>query len=264
MRRARIESPPFRALAIGWDVGGWLGKKQAVAVVGVRADGSWAHVGAPRRFSMRELPADRELSVDQLLRIGWSDAPTSALDDCAVLVAIDAPLSFPAAFVRLLAGDPLPLPRLDQEIANVFAYRDCDRYVHLTYEKKPLSASFDRLGNNATLAIALTGRWRAHERFAMLPFDAPGDGQRTIVETYPALLKGKDGAVLGRARALLPACVAGPAADPDAQDAALCALVAAAMLGATAPALPPIVGPVSEHCGDGWIFAPSRAWIDGA
>jgi|GEM_PF-5498868 len=45
MRRARIESAPFRALAIGWDVGGWLGKKQAVAVVGVRAEGRF---GAPR------------------------------------------------------------------------------------------------------------------------------------------------------------------------------------------------------------------------
>lgn len=42
------------------------------------------------------------------------------------------------------------------------------------------------------------------------------------------------------------------------------ALVAAAMLGATDTALPPIVGPVSGHCSDGWIYAPARAWIDGA
>jgi hypothetical protein len=252
----------FRALAIGWDVGGWLGNKQAVAVIGVRADGSWTHVGAPRRFSMREVLAHGELSVDQLLRIGWTDAPPSALDQCAVLVAIDAPLSFPEPFVRLIAGGALALPRLDQEIENVFAYRDCDRYVHRTYGKKPLSASFDRLGNNATLALALTSRWREHERFAMLPFDAPGDGRRTIIETYPALLKGRAGMVLDRSRVLLPASVATRSADADEQDAALCALVAAAQLGATTPALPPIVEPVSEHCGDGWIYAPSRAWID--
>lgn len=264
MTRARASTSPFRALAIGWDVGGWLGKKQAVAVIGVRADGSWAHVGAPQRFSMREEFAHGALGVDQLLRIGWSDAPRSALDECAVLIAIDAPLSFPAAFVRLTAGEPQALPRLDREIENVFAYRDCDRFVHGEYGKKPLSASFDRLGNNATLAIALTRRWREEERFAMLPFDPPGDGRRTIIETYPALLKGKDGAVLVRARALLPAGVATHSADPDEQDSALCALVAAAMLGAADRALPPIVGPTREHSGDGWIYAPPRAWIDGA
>jgi hypothetical protein len=123
--------------------------------------------------------------------------------------------------------------------------------------KKPLSASFDKLGNNATVAMALTRRWRDHEGFRVLPYDELGDGRRVVIETYPALFKRK-GVVVERARSLLPE---GLVDGSDEKDATICALVAAAYANASDPPLPKIVGPEAAGC-DGWIFAPSREWME--
>jgi predicted nuclease with RNAse H fold len=172
-------------------------------------------------------------------------------------VAIDAPLAFPSAFVELLAQGMLPVMTGTREIDNPLAYRDCDRFIARTHGKKPLSASFDKLGNNATVAMTVTRRWRA-QGFRVVPFDDPGDGRRLALETYPALFK-RAGVVVERARALLPR---GLHDGTDEQDAALCALAAVAYSGAEDSRLPKLVPPPSGEGKDGWIFGPTRAWFD--
>lgn len=240
-------------LAIGWDVGGWLGHKQAVAAIWMEPDGSWRHVGQARAFAVKQI---LEGGVDALVRIAWPDAPSAALAG-RIVIAIDAPLSFPRAFELFISGQSAIEIGWPREIENPLAYRDCDRYVAKEHGKKPLSASFDKLGNNATVAMALTRRWRDHEGFRVLPFDDLGDGRRVVIETYPALFK-RSGVVVESARSLLPA---GLADGSDEKDATICALVAAAYANASNPRLPKIVGPEAAGC-DGWIYAPSREWME--
>ncbi len=251
-----------RGLAIGWDVGGWLGKKQAVAVIEVGDDETWRYVGRPAAFTLR---GRERLNVLELVRTAWPEAPADALDRGDVVLAIDAPLSFPAAFVRLLERAPTSPPSSDREIDNELAYRACDRFIHAEHErKKPLSASFDKLGNNATVAMVLTRRWRESEGFRVLPWDAPRDPRREIIEAYPALMKSK-GEVVDRVRALLDVRLpdAGRGLGEDELDAAICALVALAHLGIVDPQLPRLVGPAAGQGLDGWIYGPSRAWVTG-
>ncbi|MCV5480433.1 hypothetical protein OFN48_34325, partial [Escherichia coli] len=68
-------------------------------------------------------------------------------------LGIDAPLAFPRALRDLLNGQPHSCAVPEREIDNPYAYRDCERWLYQQYGKKPLSATFDRLGNNATLAL---------------------------------------------------------------------------------------------------------------
>lgn len=246
-----------RALAIGWDVGGWLGNKQAVAAIELREDGTWRHVGAPVRFRVAVLG---DGGVFALIRTAWTDAPSDIVTTHRITIAIDAPLSFPDAFCRLLSGEAHDAPKSKREIENAFAYRDCDRWVRTEHGKKPLSASFDKLGNNATVAMVMTRRWRDRESFRLLPLDTRTDQRREIIETYPALLK-REGVVVHGAHELLPD---GLTAGSDEQDAAVCAVVALAHLGVDDARLPPLVTPQADQARDGWIYAPSRAWVDAA
>ena len=237
-------------LAIGWDVGGWLGRKQAVAVAVIQSDGSWSWVGRARTFNVAQI---LEGGVEDLARIASPDLESSS--DHRIVLAIDAPLSFPDRFVRMLAGETLEHVGWAREIDNPLAYRDCDRHVAATYGKKPLSASFDKLGNNATVAMTMTRRWRA-QGFRVLPFDAPDGGGRVVIEAYPALFK-RAGVVVERARALLPD---GLVDGSDEKDAAICALTAVAYAGATDGSLPRLVPPPSRPT-DGWIFGPEPSWL---
>lgn len=242
-------------MAIGWDVGGWLGTKQAVAAITIEPDGAWRHVGNACRFSV---PMIVDHGVLALLRVAWPEAPADVLETHRTVIAIDAPLSFPAAFTRLLAGEHPERIHWSKEIENPLAYRACDRYLAAEHKKKPLSASFDKLGNNATVAMLMTRRWGQREGFRVLPFDASTDGRRELIEAYPALLK-REGVVVDRVRELLPT---GLADATDEQDAAICAVVALAHLGATDARVPPLVGPLDDSMLDGWIYAPAREWVD--
>lgn len=242
----------FSALAVGWDVGGWMGDKQAVAVIGLDDDGSFTHLGVARTF---KLSLERHVDVLELLREGWPEITTLPP---RIALGIDAPLSFPRAFVRLLAGEAA-LPTLGpRELDNPLAYRACDRWIAETHGKKPLSASFDRLGNNATLAMTLARAFRA-QGFTLAPFDAPGE--RVAFEAYPALYKDREGLVPA-VRPLLPRRLPTHDLRSDALDATLCALSAMMWLGASDPRVPSLVGPdPSEN--EGWIYAPPASWLRG-
>ena len=77
------------------------------------------------------------------------------------------------------------------EIDNPLAYRETDRHVYRAFGKKPLSGSFDKLGNNATVAMVYTRRLSATGQLRVMPFDEPLIGIPTAIEVYPALLKSK-------------------------------------------------------------------------
>jgi hypothetical protein len=248
-----------KILAVGWDVGGWRGSKQAVAVVR-QLDQQREWVGRPRAFSIEALTQSGGSILD-LIRLGWQKAPVELLDQYRIVLAIDAPLGFPVAFQQLIFRHPSRQPRhtieLGPEISNPFAYRETDRWVHQSFGKKPLSASFDKLGNVATVAMYHAERWANTAGIPIVPFQ-PDDGCHAIIEVYPALVKNPaDGVCASRFARHLPDDLP---PQSDRLDAAICALHALAYaLHGQDSELPRLVGPPdildqSAVSSEGWIY----------
>jgi hypothetical protein len=248
-------------LAVGWDVGGWVGRKQAVAVAAFGPNGvEWR--GTATAFRLADLPYPHWSLLD-LIRLAWRAAPDDTLERHRIVLAIDAPLGFPRAFTQLLTtGEVPPFAPDAPEVDNPLAYRDCDRHIFRTFSKKPLSASFDKLGNNATVAMHHAKRLARLHNARVLPFDAADDTAHTIIEVYPALSKvPKDTCCYAPVQRLLPQ---GAVAATDECDACICALMALAFgLNGTWPELPPLVGPTDRTnvAEEGWIYHAPREWL---
>jgi hypothetical protein len=238
-------------LAVGWDVGGWRGDKQAVAVC-CAGQGKAQWLGDQVRFRITK-PQDKGGTLEALVHLAWPEAPHDLWDRYRPVLAIDAPLGFPKAFVDLLNGKSPVIP---------LAYRETDRHIHKTFTKKPLSASFDRLGNNATVAISFARHWGAR----MLPFDEDDGHSPLIIEVYPALVKQPKSPICYRTiRRLLPR---GLKANSDEHDAAVCAIMALAFgLKGQRDWLPKLERPNGHIERDvtrteGWIYYAPRDWLE--
>ncbi|OSM51232.1 phaC PHA synthase, partial [Aeromonas salmonicida subsp. salmonicida] len=113
------------AIGIGWDVRGWQGNAQAVAVVGWQAREQrlhWFGVSPLFRLSSRVAP-----DLDALLRPALQDEMSlmQVLACPQLALGIDAPLAFPRALGDLLAGRATECAVPQREIDNPYAYRDC-------------------------------------------------------------------------------------------------------------------------------------------
>ena len=199
------------AIGIGWDVRGWQGNAQAVAVVGWQSRTQqlhWLGVSPLFRLSSRVAP-----DLDALLRPALQDemALMQALACPRLALGIDAPLAFPRA----------------------------------------LGATFDRLGNNATLALSMLPRLGGLQ---LVPRLAP-HAERAVLEVYPALAKvaGKASPARAEIAASLPADVV---AGTDRYDAALCALMALQYAaGGAVTSLPDLVSvPPDVPLDEGWVY----------
>jgi hypothetical protein len=127
--------------------------------------------------------------------------------------------------------------------------------VHEVFGKKPLSAPFDKLGNNASVAISNARRWSAQHQLKMVPFESASGEENVIVEVYPALAKSKAGEI---APSLAPFMSKETEPGTDAYDAAICAVTALAFAaGGRIEGLPAVCEPQSDSPGivqEGWIF----------
>lgn len=171
-----------------------------------------------------------------------------------LVVAIDAPLSFPKAFRNLLNGKASTQSVPATEIESRLAYRDCERWVKKEFGKKPLSAPFDKLGNNASLAMSVASALQ-QEDHTVVPQSAER-AARAVIEVYPGLVKAgsrkADPAIPEVARHLPENLDEGT----DRYDAAICAVVALVFLGGGAQlGLPDLVPfPHGADPEEGWIF----------
>jgi predicted nuclease with RNAse H fold len=257
-----VKSKPL--IAIGWDVRGWRGCDQAVAMLSFAAGSStpkWLAVSGRFQFGPGEQFGLRSL----LAPLPGERLPDPDQAGVTVVVGIDAPLAFPARFVSLMKSENQSgyCPP-EREIDNVFAYRDCERWIFGQHARKPLSATFDRLGNNATLAMCMAQALGA-EGFQRVPQDA-GGSDRAVIEVYPGIAKrGKkksDRAIAPVERHLPDSVVPGT----DEYDAAICAILAAVFAGkGNALELPDLVAPrAGYNPAEGWIYGlPAeyvRAW----
>ncbi|ALC90309.1 hypothetical protein AM500_11320 [Bacillus sp. FJAT-18017] len=237
-----------RVIGIGWDVGGWLGNNHGVAAcVWEEGMGSVEWIGSPSSIA---LPEDRLLRIPELVKAISKEYALIEDDETMIVIGVDAPLSFPSAFAQLLGGADVDIRKPAREIDNIFAYRDTDRHIHAVFGKKPLSATFDRIGNNATVAMAHIKMWEKEGDFVTYPFHpSNAENNKVILEVYPALVKErKSTEAFPGIKQLLPT---GLVPGTDAYDAAICALYAIAF-GSSGTPLPALVGP-NGTC-DGWIY----------
>jgi len=253
-------------LAVGWDVGGWQGRNQAIAILRYEDD-RWNWFGEARAFSLTELPADNTSLVD-FIRMGCKDAPDDVLDRYNVTIAIDALLGLPLAFQKFVAGERIDRPLTKKYIDNSLSFRTTDQSVHSTYCKMPLSASFDKLGNNSTVAITYANAWSRQHGVAVLPFDAPVDHRHVAIEVYPALVK-----VPGTTECMARFNQFMQGTEnliSHARDAAICAVFASAwphprLADSGSPLR--LLGPDADMdmetiSAEGWIYAPPRDWLN--
>lgn len=241
---------PPQVIGLGWDVGGWLGRKQGAAAIGWSPNDGLRWLGQPASF---RLPGGDE---PRLTPGGIASRAGATLDGAQrVIVGIDAPLGFSKEYVQLVAGGAGRLHRPTRDIDDRLAFRDSERFVHDRFGKKPMSAPHNMLGANATVAISHARAWR-ELGFAMLPFDG-AFADRACIEVYPALEKDK-GLLAARWTRLGIQVPSGVKRGSDAFDAAICALIAIAFATRGEAGLPSICGPSGPHAAgardEGWIY----------
>jgi len=233
-------------IGLGWDVGGWQGNNQRFAVaVWDCTNIEWPT--KPFSTKLSELGND-PAALDKLWPrlIGRQIQPTDT-----VVIGIDAPLGWPVAFKDLPCG-PAQFPGLpNRQIKNRFAYRETERYIHRHYNKIALSAPFDKLGNNATVAVAYAQEW-VRQGYHLLPQQGQVLTRRTIIEVYPALEKSRNpigNDIVKNALVHVP---------PAPYDAEICALLALSMADQESKTgLPRLVSPVGDATvlqQEGWIY----------
>ena len=226
-----------------------MGKKHGIAAVEwEKGELNWLMNPAATQLPSSGIftPADFYKDIDQ------------TVGDSIVVFGVDAPLGYPTAYRRLVSGDCLLIEKPGGEIDNVFAYRETERHVFQTFKKKPLSATFDKLGNNTSLAITTVRRWAAEHNFLLQPSSASGLSNREIIEVYPGLIKTKE--FFDVYNCMIQLIPSGVETKSDAFDAAICALLALSYgLAGKSPLLPELVGPPSswdKENSEGWIYYP--------
>jgi len=246
-------------IAIGWDVRGWRSRDQVVAVAAVRNQKfEWLGISRPFQFG-----ANTALDFDSLLipAIGVEMTKDAKRGE-QIIVAIDAPLAFPIALKQLLNGTSFPCTPPEREIDNKLAYRDCERWVANQFAKKPLSASFDKLGNNASLAICVA-LGLGSDGFSIVPQDCASH-TKSVIEVYPGIMKRgstrSDHAIEPIARHIPSNLNPGT----DSYDAAICAILAAVHGGVgNILGLPDLVPPNDANDPkEGWIYGLPSEFVE--
>ncbi len=240
----------MRYIGIGWDVGGWMGNGNAFAVA------SWDSEAKRLDWMMEPscilIPRNKEFSLEYVL----NGLRTDDILSSNVVIGVDSPLGFPRDFARLVGGQDGIDRSPERMIDNTLAYRITEQWVCSRFRRIPLSAPFDKLGNNATLAISTVRRWSLQHKFSVLPF-AEDNGHRVIIEVYPGLLSLE--AFDGIRESICGNIPEGVQTRTHQYDACLAALNALALRATEGNmTLPHLSYPQSEHADavnkEGWIY----------
>lgn len=249
-------------LAIGWDVGGWAGARHGFATI--HYAGGMASVGVAREAVT--LPPCNSFShwVDWVTgHCGKSSDSTSAQAGTPpaerIVVGIDAPFGFPAAQGDLFQRRPAPLSDTGGFLENPYAFRATDRHIARHF-KRPLSASFDKLGNNATVAMHHLAAWG--NDVCVLPFEEDNGTRPVVLEVYPAILwhgpRSQPRRDEERPAWFQSLPEAGwPQRDDHVKDALVCAALALAYASPGDQQRPGLQRPTFDvPAGEGWIYYP--------
>lgn len=240
-------------IGVGWDVRGWQSRKQATAVARFRRESKqieWLGVSELFRFTVGSAPGFIELAEPAV----GLELAQQLFSHEHITIAIDAPLSFPISFQHLIEGKAKELSVPEREIENKLAYRDCERWVKEHYNKKPLSAPFDKLGNNASLAISVAQNLEK-QHFMKVP-QTSLQSKRAVIEVYPGLVKTGTERILPAIPELEKYIPKSLEVGTDQYDAAICALLALLFQGVGSYIDLPELVPIHEgfNSVEGWIY----------
>ncbi len=239
-------------VGIGWDVGGWRGKKQGRAALLLAKTGAAATCGRPRTWSLTD--AQDPCRLDDLIDLATGGR--ASRETHRVVIAVDAPFGFPRGLARLVSGKMAECSAGIPEVLNPYAYRDTDRLIEKRF-KKPLSATFDKLGNNATVAMHHLALWK-RQGLRVLPFDVDDGVSPIAMEVYPAIIRrSKTGPRPLWLQAVLRLHHPRTKPGSDEQDALVCAALALAYGAKGAAGMPVLQGPTEPIAStEGWIYYP--------
>lgn len=194
----------MKSLYLGWDVGGWHGRSDGLSILAEDKTGRLVSVGTPWQGNLTQGLFDigcHPGNVRDLPKLCKIDTPS----DSRLILGIDAPFRFPRVFNSLVNQElALHIPGRGKEnmIDNRLAYRECEQFIATHWKRIPLSASFDRLGNNATKAMSYLHFWTNRSDHAspnnqksllQIPFDSDDGKTDLSMEAYPALWKSRPG-----------------------------------------------------------------------
>ena len=241
----------MKIISIGWDVRGWRGTQQAVAVLKISNDQLEWSISRDFQFE-----ANRPLSLSSLLEPALGVNYQAYIHDAdKIIIGIDAPLAFSKEFLHLLNDGSSEFLPTESQITNLLAFRRCEHWIKETYGKMPLSASFDKLGNGATLVIAMAHSLKK-EGYQLLP-QAALDADKAIIEVYPGIHKvepNRASIAIQPIHQHIPSdCLPGT----DQYDAAICAITAAIHAGAGAQLNLPALAAYQSS------FDPAEGWVYG-
>jgi hypothetical protein len=234
-------------IAIGWDVGGWncdknTKSRDALVVL----DAQLGLMGKPWRGNLKPL-LNQAVSADQFVLglLARCKVPIGLpLEE--VVVAIDAPLAFPAGLLALLAGD-VHQQQLGSNATNPYLYRFTERRLAEPLYT-PLSVVKDMIGSQSSKAIHATRRFAPIQQALGIWSDG-----RTLrmIETYPAACRRR----FSKGAIPMLASIIG---HDDIVDASLCAWVASRFMHAREE----LEGPTQDAPRDeGWIWLPQDARV---
>lgn len=227
---------------IGWDVGGWNcdknGKSRDALVI---LDAELNLAGKPWRGNLRSainVATNAAEFVSAMFALCGTQPDTATPQ---VMLAIDTPLGFSEAFLRLITGLQ-DAGEIGRSAANPYLFRQTEHYL-FQQGLSPLSAIKDMIGSQATKGMHVLAKFAPSATSCGVWTDGSA---LTAIEAYPSSCKGSATIQGMRSRYA-------PLGHVDEEDALTCALIGylhAAQQEALAS--PPDTVPASE----GWIWVP--------
>lgn len=248
-----------RTFSIGWDVGAW-GRELGDALWIV--DGAGNTHGKPCHGNwgndIQQARTAREFIQKLFLRCGRDLPPDTSL----VTLAIDAPLAFPASFVKLLKEEHLHAEPLGKAIENPYLFRRTEAFAARERGRNPLSPLQDPIGSQTTKISHVLAKFGFHNNGAGV-WLAKGSDEFDIhlIEAYPAMCKeSKDGPLLPGPLKLPHDRVRAEhtSVTQDENDALICALIAHLHLHEPDTLHSPLANPGYFLPEEGWIWFPKK------
>lgn len=235
--------------SIGWDVGGWNcdrnpRSRDALLIL----DAELAIVGQPWRGNLRSTINEANSTAEWIASLFSLCGAEKAGDHARVTLAIDTPLGFSDAFVRLVtqlehAGS------VEGSSTNQYLFRRTERFL-FEQNISPLSAIKDMIGSQATKGMHVLARY-ANE---VAECGVWSDGHLlTVIEAYPSACRAS--VTIQKLRSAYRSL-----GHEDCEDALTCSLVADLFAHDRGALVPPQEGVSSR---EGWIWVPGDAITHG-
>lgn len=172
---------------IGWDVGGWnCDKNRESRDALVILDAERNLVGQAWRGNLRKSINKAETAEDWL-QIIFEYCQTDFPANSQVVLAIDTPLGFSEAFVRLVTRLEY-VDSIGQSDSNPYLFRATEQFL-FDHGLKPLSPIKDMIGSQATKGMHVLAKFaRKVTRCGVW-----SNGEKlTVIEAYPSACKTSD------------------------------------------------------------------------